>query len=81
MIDLANNFLRTENNVIADFICPRPELRKLFNLDFIVWANTIESSRFSDTTKVFVKLIKIDIEVKTKDADNWAPIVSKKLMK
>ena len=64
MRDLTDNFLRMGNNVVADIMCPTPELRKLFNPDFTVWVNTIESSRFSDTNKVFVKPTKIDIEVK-----------------
>ena len=79
MRDLADNFLRKGNNVVADFICPTPEVRKLFNPDFIVWVNTIESGRFDDTNKVFVKPTKFDIEVKTKDSDYWAPIIAKKI--
>ena len=30
------------NNVIADFICPTPEARKLFPADYIVWVDTIQ---------------------------------------
>lgn len=77
MRDLADNFLKKGNVVVADFVCPTPEVRKLFNPDFIVWVNTIESGRFDDTNKVFVKPIKFDIEVKTQDSDYWAPIIAK----
>lgn len=77
MRDLADNFLKKGNDVVADFVCPTPEVRKLFNPDFIVWVNTIESGRFDDTNKVFVKPIKFDIEVKTQDSDYWAPIIAK----
>ena len=54
MRNLADDVLRKGNNVVVDFVCPTPEVRKLFNPDFIVWVNTIESSRFDDTNKVFV---------------------------
>jgi len=32
------------NNVIADFICPTPEARKLFPADYIVWVDTIKEA-------------------------------------
>ena len=63
MRDLADNFLRTGNNVVADFICPTPELRKLFNPDFTIWVNTIESCRFSDTNDVFVSTESFDTKL------------------
>ena len=44
-----------ENNVIADFICPTPEARKLFPADYIVWVDTIKKGRFEDTNQMFVK--------------------------
>ena len=28
--------------VIADFICPRPRLRRLFSPHYIIWMDTIE---------------------------------------
>ena len=67
--DFSEKHQQDGHDVVADFFCPTPESRKLFNPDFTVWVNTIESSRFSDTNKVFVKPTKIDIEVKTKYAD------------
>ena len=39
------------NNVIADFICPTSEARKLFPADYIVWVDTIKEGRFEDTIK------------------------------
>ena len=32
------------SNVIADFICPTPEARKLFPADYIVWVDTIKKN-------------------------------------
>ena len=28
--------------LVADFICPTPQTRKLFNADYIVWVDTIK---------------------------------------
>ncbi len=60
------------NNVIADFICPTPEARKLFPADYIVWVDTIKKGRFEDTNQMFVKPEKYDCHVTTQDAKIWA---------
>lgn len=54
--------------VIADFVCPTPETRKLFNADFTVWVDRIEKGRFEDTNKLFVPPEKYDYRV-TKQFD------------
>ena len=61
------------NNVIADFICPTPEARKLFPADYIVWVDTIKEGRFEDTNQMFVKPEKYNFHVTTQDAELWAP--------
>ena len=61
------------NNVIADFICPTSEARKLFPADYIVWVDTIQKGRFEDTNQMFVKPEKFDFHVTTQDANLWAP--------
>ena len=61
------------NNVIADFICPTPEARKLFPADYTVWVDTIQKGRFEDTNQMFVKPEKFDFHVTTQDANLWAP--------
>ena len=58
--------------LVADYICPTPQTRKLFNADYIVWINTIKEGRFDDTNKMFVKPEKFDFEVTTQDAETWA---------
>ena len=67
------------NNVIADFICPTPEARKLFPADYIIWVDTIKEGRFDDTNKMFVKPDKYDFHVTTQDAKNWAPKIYKEI--
>lgn len=43
-----------EQDVIADFVCPLPEMRTIFNADYVVWVDTIPKSRYSDTNMLFV---------------------------
>ena len=72
--DIAEKFKKegNYNYLVADYICPTPQTRKLFNPDYIVWINTIKEGRFEDTNKMFVKPEKFDFEVTTQDAESWA---------
>ncbi len=64
--------LKSEGNyVIADFICPTPEARKLFPADYIIWVDTIKEGRFDDTNKMFIKPEKYNFHVTTQDAKSW----------
>ena len=65
--------------LVADYICPTPQTRKLFNADYIVWINTIKEGRFDDTNKMFVKPEKFDFEVTTQDAEVWAHKIAEKI--
>ena len=76
MADAAIKLKNEGNNVIADFICPTPEARKLFPADYIVWVDTIKKGRFEDTNQMFVKPEKFDCHVTTQDAKVWAPKIA-----
>ena len=67
------------NNVIADFICPTLEARKLFPADYTVWVDTIQKGRFEDTNQMFVKPEKFDFHVTSQDAKLWAPQIAEKI--
>ena len=73
MADFALKLKAEGNYVIADFICPTPEARKLFPADYIIWVDTIKEGRFDDTNKMFVKPEKFDFHVTSKDASYWTP--------
>jgi len=73
MSDAALKLKNEGNNVIADFICPTPEARKIFPADYIVWVDTIKEGRFEDTNQMFVKPENCDFHVTTQDAKVWAP--------
>ena len=67
------------NYVVADFICPTPEARKLFPADFVIWVDTIKEGRFDDTNQMFVKPEKYDFHVTTQDANVWADKIIKEI--
>ena len=73
MSDAALKLKNEGNNVIADFICPTPEARKIFSADYIIWVDTIKEGRFEDTNQMFVKPENFDFHVTTQDAKVWAP--------
>ena len=73
MSDAALKLKNEGNNVIADFICPTLEARKLFPADYIIWVDTIKKGRFEDTNQMFVKPENFDFHVTTQDAKIWAP--------
>ena len=65
--------------VIADFICPTPEARKLFPADYVVWVDTIKKGRFDDTNAMFVKPEKFDFHVTSQNAKIWATQIAEKI--
>ena len=71
MADFALKLKSDGNYVIADFICPTPEARKLFPADYIIWVDTIKEGRFDDTNKMFIKPEKYNFHVTTQDAKGW----------
>ena len=79
MSDFAEQIKKNGNFVVADFICPTPEARKLFPADYIIWVDTIKEGRFDDTNKMFVKPEKYDFHVTSQDAKKWAPKIMKEI--
>jgi len=78
MRELADN--SNTRFVIADFVCPLPEMREVFSADFTVWIDTIPEGRFADTNKMFVSPDYYDIKVPTQDADHWSDIIATHLL-
>ena len=79
MADFALKLKEEGSNVVADFICPTPEVRSLFPADYVIWVDTIKEGRFDDTNKMFIKPEKFDYHVTTQDAKNWAPKILKEI--
>ena len=79
MAEFALKLKNQGNYVVADFICPTPEARKLFPADFVIWVDTIKEGRFEDTNQMFVKPEKYDFHVTTQDAKVWADKIIKEI--
>ena len=68
-----------DDYVIADFVCPLPEMRDIYQADFTIWVDTIDSGRFEDTNKAFQKPDSFDVRVTEQDCKKWASIIKDKL--
>ena len=79
MSDYADKYKKEGYHVVADFICPLPQSRELFNADYIVWVDTIKKGRFEDTNQMFVKPEKYDCHVTTQNAKKWALEIAGKI--
>jgi len=79
MADFAEKYKQEGHYVVADFICPTPKARELFNADYVVWVDTIKKGRFDDTNAMFVKPEKFDFHVTTQDAKVWATQIAEKI--
>ena len=79
MSEYADKLKKEGHHVVADFICPLPESREIFNADYVVWVDTIKKGRFDDTNAMFVKPEKFDFHVTTQDAKVWAKKIQKKI--
>ena len=77
--DFALELKNQGNYVVADFICPTPEARKLFPADFVIWVDTIKEGRFEDTNQMFVKPEKFDFHVTTQNAKVWTDKIIKEI--
>ena len=65
--------------VIADFVCPYKEGRKIFNPDYLIWMDTIKKGRLSTFDSTFQKPKKYDFRIKKKDAVKNSNRIAKKI--
>lgn len=60
---------------ICDFVCPTRELRKEFDADIVVWMDTVQSSEYEDTNKIFEPPTKEEYDFRITDwtdVDQWS---------
>jgi len=67
--------------VIADFVCPLPEMRDIFNADWTIWVDTIKEGRFEDTNRAFIAPEKYDFRVTEQNSQHWAKIIVAEIIK
>jgi adenylylsulfate kinase len=66
---------------IADFVAPTEEIRDIFGADFVIWMDTIQVSRYSDTNRAFQSPKKYQIQINRFDYSCQAEIIKKVLDK
>ena len=81
MSKLAEKIKKKSKFVVADFYCPTPTTRKLFNADFLIWVDTVKKGRFEDTNKLFVKPKKFDFRVTSKNSKKWSIKIAKIILR
>lgn len=57
--------------VIADFVCPLPEMRTIYEPHITIWMDTITVGRFEDTNKAFVLPEEYDLRVVDWNSKAW----------
>lgn len=67
--------------VIADFVCPLPEMRDIFGADYTVWMDTILYGRFQNTNNIFVPPKRYEMRVNRKDVNYFVPRILHELTK
>ena len=81
MADFAIKLKSDGNYVVADFVCPTKEARKLFRADFTIWMDTIKKGRYSTFNKTFQKPKKYDFRIKTKNAKKNSKIIAEYILR
>ena len=61
--------------IIADFIAPTQEIRDIFKPDILIWMDTIQSSKYSDTDTIFEPPVKYDLRITEKDTETNVKLV------
>ena len=61
---------------VCDFVCPTQELRNIFNADIVVWMDTILSSKYEDTNKLFEEPSYYDHRITEKDNFPWTKVLA-----
>jgi adenylylsulfate kinase len=64
---------------VCDFVCPTQKLRNLFAADIVVWMDTVPSSRYEDTNKLFEEPIHYDYRITEKDSFPWTKVLADKV--
>ena len=68
-----------KNFVIADFVCPYEEGRKIFKPDYLIWMDTIKRGRLSTFDKTFQKPKKFDFKINSKNVKLYSKLISNKI--
>ena len=70
MNDLAQNVART-NPCIIDFVCPNRHTQEVMDYERLVFMDTIQHGRYSDTYEIFMPPQHADLVVERKNAEEY----------
>ena len=65
--------------VIADFVCPYKEGRKIFKPDYLIWMDTIKRGRLSTFDKTFQRPKKFDFKINSKNVKLYSKLICNKI--
>ena len=65
---------------IADFVCPLPETRTVFNSDYTIFLDTLDISRYNDTNRMFVKPENADYTIKEQLREESVELIRKRIL-
>ena len=65
--------------VVCDFIAPQAIHRHIVDADVLIWMDTVKSSQYKDTDKIFEAPVDYTYRIMEKDAQKWAKIISDNL--
>ena len=65
--------------IIADFVCPYEEGRKIFKPDYLIWMDTIKQGRLSTFDKTFQKPKKFDLKINSKNVKLYSKLIYNKI--
>jgi adenylylsulfate kinase len=63
MRQLCDQALEHNRYAIADFICPTPAARHLFDPQFVIWVNTVDEGVYANTNSLFAPPDRLDYRV------------------
>jgi hypothetical protein len=66
----------TYDYVIADFICPLEEYRRIFAADYVVWMDTHNKSSYADTDAVFEPPRQYNLRITKNNDGNIAKVLN-----
>lgn len=62
--------------VIADFICPQEDQRRIFAADYTIWLDTVQQSQYADTDAVFEPPLTYNIRLTENNDENIAKVLA-----
>ena len=77
MLSISQEKIKLGKVIVADFVCPTRETRKIFNPDYVVWMDTIKKSLYKDTNLMFEPPLELNVNfiVKEKNAEHYSKMI------